>query len=184
MPGLQGHLQGNSMNVIDRLDICPGHSVLDLGCGSGPHVLVADRIAYVLKSLFSQPRLSIYHSLLVVNGLYYFLTGSQLANPLLQNEHWAFYVPRNRFEQAIAKAGFKAGRGEQVAIALDPAASELYDEETKTYNLGFDFSIINNRLSGALDLYQRNTSDLLNRIPVRMFFTGRSRNFQRYDRTR
>jgi enolase len=37
--------------------------------------------------------------------------------------------------EAIAKAGFKAGRGKQVAIALDPAASELYDEETKTYNL-------------------------------------------------
>jgi len=37
--------------------------------------------------------------------------------------------------EAIAKAGFKAGHGEQVAIALDPAASELYDEETKTYNL-------------------------------------------------
>ncbi len=37
--------------------------------------------------------------------------------------------------EAIAKAGFKAGRDEQVAIALDPAASELYDEETKTYNL-------------------------------------------------
>jgi enolase len=37
--------------------------------------------------------------------------------------------------EAIEKAGFKAGVGEQVAIALDPAASELYDEETKTYNL-------------------------------------------------
>jgi len=35
--------------------------------------------------------------------------------------------------EAIEKAGFKAG--EQVAIALDPAASELYDEETKKYNL-------------------------------------------------
>jgi enolase len=34
---------------------------------------------------------------------------------------------------AIEKAGYKAG--EQVAIALDPAASELYDEDTKTYNL-------------------------------------------------
>ncbi|MDW8227288.1 MAG: phosphopyruvate hydratase [Anaerolineales bacterium] len=37
--------------------------------------------------------------------------------------------------EAIEKAGFKAGRGEQIAIALDPAASELYDEETKTYHL-------------------------------------------------
>ena len=36
---------------------------------------------------------------------------------------------------AIEKAGFKAGRGKDVAIALDPAASELYEEETKTYNL-------------------------------------------------
>jgi enolase len=36
---------------------------------------------------------------------------------------------------AIAKAGFKAGRGLDVAIALDPAASELYEEDTKTYNL-------------------------------------------------
>lgn len=35
--------------------------------------------------------------------------------------------------EAIHQAGYKAG--EQVAIALDPAASELYDEETKTYNL-------------------------------------------------
>jgi enolase len=36
---------------------------------------------------------------------------------------------------AIEKAGFKAGRGQDVAIALDPAASELYEEETKLYNL-------------------------------------------------
>ncbi len=36
---------------------------------------------------------------------------------------------------AIEKAGFKAGRGKDVAIALDPAASELYDEKKKKYNL-------------------------------------------------
>ncbi len=36
---------------------------------------------------------------------------------------------------AIERAGFKAGRGQDVAIALDPAASELYDQESKTYNL-------------------------------------------------
>jgi enolase len=37
--------------------------------------------------------------------------------------------------EAIHKAGYKAGRGEQVCIALDPAASELFDEDTRTYNL-------------------------------------------------
>ena len=36
---------------------------------------------------------------------------------------------------AIEKAGFKVGRGQEVAIALDPAASELYDDKTKKYNL-------------------------------------------------
>lgn len=35
--------------------------------------------------------------------------------------------------EAISKAGYKTG--EQIVIALDPAASELYDEESKTYNL-------------------------------------------------
>ena len=35
--------------------------------------------------------------------------------------------------EAITKAGYKPG--EQVSIALDPAASELYEEDTKTYNL-------------------------------------------------
>jgi len=35
--------------------------------------------------------------------------------------------------EAIEKAGYKPG--DEVAIALDPAASELYDTETKRYNL-------------------------------------------------
>ena len=35
--------------------------------------------------------------------------------------------------EAIEKAGYKAG--EQVSIALDPAASEFYEEETGLYNL-------------------------------------------------
>ncbi|MGD0709351.1 MAG: phosphopyruvate hydratase [Anaerolineaceae bacterium] len=35
--------------------------------------------------------------------------------------------------EAIQKAGYKAG--EQVCIALDPAASELYEEDEKVYNL-------------------------------------------------
>jgi enolase len=36
---------------------------------------------------------------------------------------------------AIEKAGFKAGRGQDVALALDPAASELFEEDSRTYNL-------------------------------------------------
>ncbi|MBC8504960.1 MAG: phosphopyruvate hydratase [Anaerolineales bacterium] len=37
--------------------------------------------------------------------------------------------------EAIDKAGFKAGVGEQIAIALDPAASEFYESDTGLYHL-------------------------------------------------
>jgi enolase len=37
--------------------------------------------------------------------------------------------------EAIDEAGFKAGFGEQVAIALDPAASEFYESDTGLYHL-------------------------------------------------
>jgi enolase len=37
--------------------------------------------------------------------------------------------------EAIEKAGFKAGAGADVALALDPAASEFYEEDTKLYHL-------------------------------------------------
>ena len=37
--------------------------------------------------------------------------------------------------EAIDKAGYKAGGASRCAIALDPAASELFDEDTSLYNL-------------------------------------------------
>lgn len=39
-------------------------------------------------------------------------------------------------------------------------------EETTTYNIGLDFGFINDRITGTFDIYQRETRDLLNRIPV------------------
>lgn len=46
---------------------------------------------------------------------------------------------------AIEKAGFKAGRGADIALALDPAASELFEEESGTYHLRKE----GGKLSGA-----------------------------------
>jgi len=39
-------------------------------------------------------------------------------------------------------------------------------EETTTYNIGLDYGFANNRITGSIDLYQRDTRDLLNVIPV------------------
>ncbi len=36
---------------------------------------------------------------------------------------------------AVEKAGFRFGRDKDIALALDPAASELYEPQRKTYNL-------------------------------------------------
>ena len=39
-------------------------------------------------------------------------------------------------------------------------------ETTTTYNVGLDWGVLNQRLSGSLDLYYRKTTDLLNTAPV------------------
>ncbi|MCM1034727.1 MAG: SusC/RagA family TonB-linked outer membrane protein, partial [Paludibacter sp.] len=43
---------------------------------------------------------------------------------------------------------------------------ELTWEKTTTYNAGIDFAFLNNRISGAIDYYYRNTTDLINMVDV------------------
>ncbi len=39
-------------------------------------------------------------------------------------------------------------------------------EETATYNAGIDYGFLNNRISGAVDVYFRKTTDLLNTVGI------------------
>ena len=39
-------------------------------------------------------------------------------------------------------------------------------EKQTTYNLGFDYGVLNNRITGALDVYYKKTTDLFNVAPV------------------
>lgn len=39
-------------------------------------------------------------------------------------------------------------------------------EETTTYNIGIDYGFYNGRINGSVDVYQRETKDLLNRITI------------------
>ena len=43
---------------------------------------------------------------------------------------------------------------------------DLKWEKTTTYNVGFDFGFLNNRINGAVDYYYRKTTDLLNSVFV------------------
>ena len=60
--------------------------------------------------------------------------------------------------QAIEKAGYKPG--EDVAIALDPAASEFYDEEEKLYNLRTEGRKLNSDEMAAFWI------DWINKYPI------------------
>lgn len=64
-------------------------------------------------------------------------------------------------------------RGGQGLRIGSPANRKLTWESTQTINLGIDFALLNNRLTGNLDFYQRKTNDLIGNLSVNNF-TGYS----------
>lgn len=46
----------------------------------------------------------------------------------------------------------------------DGYSPDLKWEETTTYNLGIDYGFLNNRISGSIEVYQKDTRDLLNTV--------------------
>ncbi len=58
--------------------------------------------------------------------------------------------------------------GNQLYTTYRPNAFNKYLtwEKTTTYNAGIDYGFLNNRISGSIDYYFRQTDDLLNTIPV------------------
>lgn len=46
----------------------------------------------------------------------------------------------------------------------DGYSPDLKWEETTTYNLGIDYGFLNNRISGSIEIYQKDTKDLLNTV--------------------
>lgn len=74
------------------------------------------------------------------------------------------YIARYNLSDQFSKYQF----GNTFYNVLKP---EAYDEhikweETTSYNVGFDFGFWNNRLIGSVDVYYKQTKDLLNTVPV------------------
>ncbi len=55
------------------------------------------------------------------------------------------------------------GQGFSISTAANPS---LTWESTKTYNLGVDFGLFNNRITGSADFYKKETSNLLGNLNV------------------
>ncbi|NAS12299.1 SusC/RagA family TonB-linked outer membrane protein [Poritiphilus flavus] len=51
-------------------------------------------------------------------------------------------------------------------IRAQPFDANIKWEETTTYNIGMDFGLFDNRISGAIELYYRETEDLLSTVNV------------------
>jgi TonB-linked SusC/RagA family outer membrane protein len=58
--------------------------------------------------------------------------------------------------------------GDEFYTTFRPSAYDEFFkwEETVTYNIGLDFGLFNDRITGSLELYQRESKDLINTIPI------------------
>jgi TonB-linked outer membrane protein, SusC/RagA family/TonB-dependent outer membrane receptor, SusC/RagA subfamily, signature region len=74
------------------------------------------------------------------------------------------WMGRYSYSQAGANYFF----GNQMVSLIRPLAYDenLKWEETATYNVGLDYGFLNNRISGAVDVYYRKTTDLLNTVGI------------------
>lgn len=74
------------------------------------------------------------------------------------------YLPRYTFSQNTSRYPF----GDEFITTLRPEGynANLKWEETTTYNIGLDYSINNEQVFGSIELFYRETKDLLNVIPV------------------
>jgi TonB-dependent starch-binding outer membrane protein SusC len=74
------------------------------------------------------------------------------------------YLARYQSGQSTAQYPF----GGQYITTLRPNGYDVNIkwEETTTYNVGMDYSVLDNRLFGSIDFYLRETTDLINFVPV------------------
>lgn len=70
----------------------------------------------------------------------------------------------------VTGGALPGGSGLIIATAANP---KLTWESTKTINAGLDFTVLNNRITGSIDIYKKKTDNLLGELPVNSF-TGYS----------
>ncbi|MCF8358845.1 MAG: TonB-dependent receptor [Prolixibacteraceae bacterium] len=71
-----------------------------------------------------------------------------------------------RYTLSQENAAYQFGDSFVRTLRPDGYDANIKWEETTTYNIGLDYGFANNRITGNIDLYQRDTKDLLNVVPV------------------
>ena len=83
-----------------------------------------------------------------------------------QQEVGGYYDTFAQFATHQLGSYYKFGNEWIVPISALGYSADLRWETTTTYNLGVDFGFWNDRLTAAIDVYERDTDDILNYIPV------------------
>ncbi|MCI5081783.1 MAG: TonB-dependent receptor [Saprospiraceae bacterium] len=83
-----------------------------------------------------------------------------------QQEIGSYYQYLPTYTFGLNNAAYPFGNDYIITLRPEEYDANIKWEETTTYNVGLDFSLLNDRLSGSIEYYQRTTADLLNRIPV------------------
>ena len=73
------------------------------------------------------------------------------------------YLPVYR--QSIGGASYQFGNQFVPTLRPDPYDANIRWEETTTYDLGLDIGFFNDRLTASVDVYKRETEDLINNVP-------------------
>lgn len=89
----------------------------------------------------------------------YGITGQQ---DVTDNQYPALPV----YRESIGGASYQFGDQFVSTLRPDPYDANIKWEETTTYNVGLDFGLLEDRIYGSVEVYQRNTEDLISRIPV------------------
>lgn len=71
-----------------------------------------------------------------------------------------------RYNLGLNNAAYQFGNEFVQTLRPDGFDDKIKWEETITNNIGLDYGLYNNRITGSLDLYLRTTKDLLNVVPV------------------
>jgi TonB-linked SusC/RagA family outer membrane protein len=92
-----------------------------------------------------------------------FLTGVEWLNKLKVRSSFGKNgsISNNSSPYMIARSDYWNDAKESVLVPKSPANDKLTWETTETLNLGMDFSLFNNRLTGSVDYYNRKSLDLL-----------------------
>ncbi|HCX24809.1 MAG: SusC/RagA family protein [Flammeovirgaceae bacterium] len=89
----------------------------------------------------------------------YGITGQQ---DVTDNQYPALPV----YRESTGGASYQFGDEFVSTLRPDPYDANIKWEETTTVNVGLDFGFLKDRIYGSVEVYQRNTTDLINRIPI------------------